>query len=72
MAIGGFFLGSIPIAEKSMSLVKRGHKIRTREKRALKNEIMMACATFFTQRMYTHSISQNETPQPKSAASFTR
>jgi hypothetical protein len=44
----GFFLSSVPIAEKPMSLIKQGHKLRTRAKRAFKREIMWAGAEFFS------------------------
>ena len=43
----GFFLSPIPIPEKPMSLVKQGHKLRTRAKRAFKAEIMLEVAEFF-------------------------
>lgn len=35
----GLFLGSIPLEDRPMSYIKRGHKIRTREKRELKRQI---------------------------------
>jgi uncharacterized protein VirK/YbjX len=36
---GDFFLSQLPPPEKPMALIKRGHKTRTRAKRALKREI---------------------------------
>jgi len=45
----GFFGSSIPITEKPLEEIKRGHKIRTRKKRLLKLEIQLACAKFFFQ-----------------------
>lgn len=44
---GGFFVTPLPLTEKSMSDIKKGHKIRTREKRALRREIQQACVDFF-------------------------
>ena len=42
------FLGSgIPISEKPMAFIKQGHKLRTKEKRALKRAIMLACLELF-------------------------
>jgi uncharacterized protein VirK/YbjX len=43
----GFFLSALPIAEKPLTSIKQGHKLRTREKRAFKQEIESACAGFF-------------------------
>lgn len=36
----GFFVADIPIKEKPLALIKQGHKLRTREKREFKREIM--------------------------------
>jgi uncharacterized protein VirK/YbjX len=47
----GFFLASIPIAEKPLSCIKRGHRLRTKEKRSFKREIMMDCARFLANRL---------------------
>ena len=44
---GGFFLTPIPLEEKPLTEIKPGHKIRTREKRAFKQQIQSACASFF-------------------------
>ena len=44
---GGFFITPLPLEEKSMDEIKKGHKIRTREKRALRREIQQACVDFF-------------------------
>jgi uncharacterized protein VirK/YbjX len=35
----GFFLSSLPIEEKPMTSIKRGHKLRTRKKRQFKSEL---------------------------------
>jgi uncharacterized protein VirK/YbjX len=42
----GFFLSPVPIQLKPMSQVKKGHKIRTKEKRAYKERIQTACMRF--------------------------
>jgi uncharacterized protein VirK/YbjX len=39
LAPSGFYLSPIPLPEKPMSLIKKGHKTRTREKRALKRKV---------------------------------
>jgi uncharacterized protein VirK/YbjX len=44
---GGFFITPLPLEEKSMDDIKKGHKIRTREKRALRREVQQACVDFF-------------------------
>jgi uncharacterized protein VirK/YbjX len=46
----GLYFSSIPIVEKPLERIKPGHKIRTREKRAFKKEIMLSCAEFFGKR----------------------
>jgi hypothetical protein len=43
----GFFRSALPLQEKPLALIKRGHKIRTRNKRTFKREIQLACASFF-------------------------
>jgi uncharacterized protein VirK/YbjX len=43
----GFYHSSVPIQGKPLALIKQGHKLRTREKRAFKQEIKLACADFF-------------------------
>jgi uncharacterized protein VirK/YbjX len=43
----GFFHIPLPFQEKPLTFIKHGHKIRTREKRAFKKQIMLACAGFF-------------------------
>jgi uncharacterized protein VirK/YbjX len=45
----GLFHCPIPIPEKPMSEVKRGHKLRTKEKRAFKREVSAAVREFFLQ-----------------------
>lgn len=47
----GFFLASIPIAEKPLSCIKRGHKLRTKEKRSFKKEIMTECTRFLADHL---------------------
>ncbi len=43
----GFFRIPLPLQEKPLALIKHGHKLRTREKRAFKQQIQSACAGFF-------------------------
>jgi uncharacterized protein VirK/YbjX len=43
----GFFHAPVPLQGKPLTLIKQGHKLRTREKRAFKQEIRLACACFF-------------------------
>jgi uncharacterized protein VirK/YbjX len=45
----GFFRIPLPFSEKPLALIKHGHKIRTREKRAFKQQIKLACASFIEQ-----------------------
>jgi hypothetical protein len=45
----GFFHIPLPFPEKPLAFVKHGHKIRTREKRAFKQQIKLACASFLEQ-----------------------
>jgi uncharacterized protein VirK/YbjX len=35
----GFFLSTVPIEDKPLAVIKRGHKLRTKEKRAFKRQI---------------------------------
>ncbi len=43
----GFYLGNLPLQQKPLADIKRGHKIRTKEKRAFKQEIASLSATRF-------------------------
>jgi uncharacterized protein VirK/YbjX len=43
----GFFRIPLPFQEKPLAFIKHGHKLRTREKRAFKQQIQSACAGFF-------------------------
>ena len=43
----GLFRSPIPIEDKPIGSVKQGHKLRTKEKRAFKQEIKSACTGFF-------------------------
>jgi uncharacterized protein VirK/YbjX len=43
----GFFLGPLPTKEKPLAAIKQGHKLRTREKRAFKQQVQSVCAEFF-------------------------
>ncbi len=47
----GFYRASLPLQGKPLSCIKHGHKLRTREKRAFKQQIQSACAAFFTTRV---------------------
>lgn len=42
----GFYLSPIPIEDKPLALIKKGHRLRTKEKRAFKQRIQTACAGF--------------------------
>jgi uncharacterized protein VirK/YbjX len=43
----GYFSSPIPMKDKPLALIKRGHKIRTKQKRAFKEEVQNAFASFF-------------------------
>lgn len=43
----GFFVSPIPIEDKPLTFIKKGHKLRTKEKRAFKQSIQLACFGFF-------------------------
>jgi hypothetical protein len=43
----GYFSSPIPMEDKPLALIKRGHKIRTKQKRAFKEEVQNAVASFF-------------------------
>ena len=43
----GYFSSPIPMEDKPLQLIKRGHKIRTKQKRAFKEEVQNAFASFF-------------------------
>lgn len=45
------FLTPIPIEGKPMAQIKKGHKIRTKQKRAFKQSVQSACAEFFAKHM---------------------
>jgi uncharacterized protein VirK/YbjX len=45
----GYFSSPIPMVDKPLAQIKRGHKIRTKEKRAFKEEVQNAFASFFEQ-----------------------
>jgi uncharacterized protein VirK/YbjX len=47
----GFFLTPVPIEGKPLSYIKKGHKLRTKEKRAFKQSIQLACADFFAEQI---------------------
>jgi uncharacterized protein VirK/YbjX len=42
----GFFFADVPIPEKPIASIKRGHRLRARKKRAFKLQIQQACARF--------------------------
>jgi uncharacterized protein VirK/YbjX len=42
----GFYVSAVPLHEKPLAVIKHGHKIRTKEKRAFKKQILEACADF--------------------------
>jgi uncharacterized protein VirK/YbjX len=43
----GFYFSPTPIEDKPLALIKRGHKLRTKEKRAFKQRIRSASVGFF-------------------------
>ena len=45
----GFFHIPLPFQEKPLSIIKHGHKLRTKEKRTFKQQIQSACADFFAE-----------------------
>jgi uncharacterized protein VirK/YbjX len=45
--LAGFYLAPIPLPEKPMTMVKKGHKTRTREKRSYKREVSDAVLFWF-------------------------
>jgi len=45
----GFFNIPVPLDAKPLSLIKHGHKLRTKAKRAFKQQIQLVCASFFEQ-----------------------
>ena len=46
----GYFSSPIPVEDKPLTLIKRGHKIRTKQKRAFKEEVQNAIASYFKQQ----------------------
>lgn len=55
----GFYRTPVPIGLKPLAHVKKGHKIRTKEKRAFKQSVQNACAEFFA--------NQTQVPRPDSS-----
>ena len=47
----GFFRTPVPIDAKPLTQIKRGHKIRTKIKRAFKQSVQQACAEFIAAQM---------------------
>jgi uncharacterized protein VirK/YbjX len=43
----GFFCCPVPIEDKPLEFIKQGHKLRTKGKRAFKQQIRLACASRF-------------------------
>jgi uncharacterized protein VirK/YbjX len=43
----GFYSTPVPIQGKPLTFIKQGHKLRTKEKRAFKQQIRVDCAAFF-------------------------
>ena len=43
----GFFTLTVPMDDKPLSLIKQGHKIRTRKKRAFRKQVRLACSDGF-------------------------
>ena len=47
----GFFRAPIPLEGKPLSSVKKGHKLRTKQKRAFKHSVQSACASFLAEHI---------------------
>jgi uncharacterized protein VirK/YbjX len=47
----GFFVTAVPLEGKPIASIKKGHKIRTKQKRAFKQQIQLACTDFFARLM---------------------
>jgi len=58
----GFFVSPVPIEEKPLASIKQGHKLRTREKRAFKQQIQKVCAAFFAEFLPLRSATQTANP----------
>jgi uncharacterized protein VirK/YbjX len=43
----GFYCSPVPIEDKPIALIKQGHKLRTKEKRAFKQQVQACCAGLF-------------------------
>ncbi len=43
----GFFSSALPIEQKPLTSIKRGHRVRAKKKRAFKQQVQLACADFF-------------------------
>ena len=43
----GFFSSPVPIAQKPLTSIKQGHKLRAKKKRAFRKRVQLACADFF-------------------------
>jgi len=52
----GFYHAPVPLQVKPLAFIKHGHKLRTKEKRAFKQQIQLACAGFFQQFAPTASL----------------
>jgi uncharacterized protein VirK/YbjX len=68
---GGFYLTPVPMELKPLSLVKKGHKIRTKEKRAFKLALQQACTAFFAGQMRTPPVLPAPELDPASAEEST-
>jgi uncharacterized protein VirK/YbjX len=63
------FSACLPLAEKPMTEVKPGHRIRTRAKRAIKHEIAEAAAAAIGERLVRRALSPS--PAPPQLRAFT-
>ena len=43
----GFYYASLPHQAKPLASIKHGHKLRTKKKRAFKQQVQLSCASFF-------------------------
>jgi uncharacterized protein VirK/YbjX len=62
----GFLVSAIPIPEKPMASIKTGHKLRTKEKRAIKLAVREACHDFFQTHVLGEHTSEIRLIQPHS------
>lgn len=50
-----FFSSAVPSEQKPLTLIKQGHKLRTKEKREFKRRIQLACSAFLQELVQFYS-----------------